>query len=97
MRGLKVQNKTDGPFICPHCGEEVPAKAKCCPHCGSDDETGWAENAGVGDLSETLDDEDYKDLQREEFGGKQSRKPFEIIIAIVAAIILLLWIISLWR
>jgi zinc-ribbon domain len=33
-------------FPCPHCGAEVPTKAKACPECGSDKHTGWSEEAG---------------------------------------------------
>ena len=28
------------PDLCPHCGAEVPEKARVCPECGADAETG---------------------------------------------------------
>ena len=34
-----------GTFLCPNCGEPVPARAAACPACGSDEETGWSPEA----------------------------------------------------
>jgi len=38
-------------FVCPHCGAELPAKAKFCPECGSDDTTGWSEDTYLDGVS----------------------------------------------
>jgi hypothetical protein len=38
----KPRNSGGDGFVCPVCGEEVPAKALACPGCGSDDRTGWS-------------------------------------------------------
>jgi hypothetical protein len=55
-------------MICPHCGAEVPAKARACPECGSDEQTGWAEDAATGTLDLPDDQFDYQDYLKREFG-----------------------------
>lgn len=46
-------------FVCPNCGEPVPAKAKSCPECGSDENTGWNEQTYLDGVSlPYADDED---------------------------------------
>ncbi len=61
------------PSICPHCGADVPPKAKACPQCGADDETGWSEEAGVSGLDLPSEDFDYEKFVKKEFGpGKSS-------------------------
>lgn len=68
-------------FVCPHCGAELPARAKFCPECGSDENTGWSEDTyldGVSLPGET--DETSSDAPS---GFLQSAKPLWIVVAIV--------------
>jgi len=57
-------------MVCPHCGAEVPPRAKACPECGSDDKTGWSEEAQAGGLDLPDDNFDYDDYLKREFGGE---------------------------
>jgi hypothetical protein len=84
------------PEYCPHCGAEVPAKAKACPECGSDERTGWSERAHTERLGLPDDEFDYDEFVKEEFGNKaKSRmKPLGIswlwwAVAIVVLLALL--------
>ena len=68
-------------FVCPHCGAELPARAKFCPECGSDETTGWSEDTyldGVSLPGET--DEVPSDAPS---GFLQSAKPLWIAVAIL--------------
>ena len=56
------------PEICPHCGAEVPPKAKACPECGSDETTGWSEAAETGHLGLPDEEFDYEEFVEKEFG-----------------------------
>ena len=58
------------PEICPHCGAEVPPKAKACPECGADEATGWSEEAQASGLDLPDENFDYNDFVKREFGGK---------------------------
>lgn len=62
------------PELCPHCGAEVPLRARACPECGADESTGWneraaAQNLGVADP----DDFDAEEFAREEWGPPPRR------------------------
>lgn len=59
----------DDIFVCPHCGQEVKARAKACPHCGSDKDTGWSKETDPDD-SYAFTEEDYQDAVRREFGAR---------------------------
>ncbi len=61
------------PEVCPHCGAEVPLKAKVCPECGSDETTGWSEAARASGLGLPDEEFDYDEFVKEEFGGGQAR------------------------
>ena len=61
------------PEICPHCGAEVPPKARACPECGSDEETGWSERAAAGRLGLPDEEFDYDEFLKEEFEAKPAR------------------------
>lgn len=81
-------------FTCPACGEEVPAGAKACPHCGSDDETGWSDKTYL-DGVELYDGDDYQDSLRREFGGPApKRSNMALIIAIIAAVVVICFILN---
>ena len=58
------------PETCPNCGAEVPPKARACPECGSCEETGWSEEAEIGNPGLPDEEFDYKDFVAREFGGK---------------------------
>jgi hypothetical protein len=57
------------PEICPHCGAEVPSRAKACPECGADETTGWSERASSDRLGLPDEEFDYGEFARREFGG----------------------------
>ena len=59
------------PDTCPNCGAEVPPKAKACPECGACEQTGWSENADVGDLGIPEESFDYNEFVKREFGAKK--------------------------
>lgn len=84
-------------FVCPNCGEDVPAGAKCCPHCGSDDETGWAENAEVSSIDPTFDEEDYQQTLEREFGSSKRSRPGKWLLSGVSALLIFLWLYYLAR
>jgi hypothetical protein len=60
-------------FDCPHCGAQVPAKARACPACGSCDQTGWSEEADGGGLGLPDEEFNYEDYVRREFGPAPAR------------------------
>jgi zinc-ribbon domain len=55
---------------CPHCGAELPPKARACPHCGSDESTGWSEQARYDGLNLPDGEFNYEEVVGREFGGK---------------------------
>lgn len=59
------------PDTCPHCGADVPARAKACPECGADESTGWSEEASVSNLGLPDDSFDYEEFAQREFGKKK--------------------------
>jgi hypothetical protein len=59
------------PDPCPNCGADVPPKAKACPECGACEQTGWSENADVGDLGIPDESFDYNEFVKREFGAKR--------------------------
>jgi hypothetical protein len=54
--------------LCPHCGAELPRRAKACPACGSDKETGWSDSAAAYNLGLPDGEFNYDDFVKEEFG-----------------------------
>ena len=58
------------PEVCPHCGADVPPRAKACPACGSDETTGWSEETSGDGLDLPQDDFNYGEFVRQEFGPK---------------------------
>ena len=54
---------------CPHCGTELPPKAKACPACGADEKTGWSEQARYDQLDLPDDNFDYEDFVQREFAA----------------------------
>ena len=82
-----------GPFECPVCGEDVPAKAKACPHCGACEKSGWNEDASAADGLDLPDD----NFNYEEFSVRRSlaRQPnwrassfFWKVIAVVLLVLI---------
>lgn len=73
------------PEYCPHCGAEVPERAKVCPECGSSEETGWSDEAHVERLGLPSQEFDYDQYVKEEFGAEEKRSsPKKLILALVA-------------
>ncbi len=75
-------------FVCPHCGEELPLKAKSCKFCGSDSETGWSPDADPF-ASEAPDSFDYEESVEREFGENSGKKSLNWV-SITGFILLLL-------
>jgi hypothetical protein len=61
------------PDSCPHCGADVPARAKVCPECGADESTGWSDEARASGLDLPDDPFEYEEFVEREFGGKKVR------------------------
>ena len=85
------------PELCPHCGAEVPEKARVCPECGSDAETGWSEKAKYDNLGIEYDDDFKYDefVKRElESSAGPSRKNWiwGCVAVILIIVFLFLWI-----
>lgn len=80
------------PETCPHCGADVPRRAKSCPHCGSDDSTGWSDRASTQSLDLPDDEFDYDEFAQREFGKpkRSSRKTFWWVVALVLLLLMLL-------
>ena len=65
--------------VCPHCGAEVPPRARACPDCGSDESTGWADMAEEQRLGAPDDSFDYNEFVANEFGApKAPVRPYGI-------------------
>lgn len=74
---------------CPHCGEEIPSRAKACRHCGSDEQTGWSE-ATYLDGVDLPEEGDYEDgLEAEGFSKAQPGKIRALIPVVALGLILL--------
>lgn len=82
------------PEYCPHCGAELPERAKACPGCGSDEATGWSDRAHGERLGIPDEDFDYDRFTREEFGEERparSRRTWWWQALAVVIVALLLW------
>lgn len=79
------------PESCPHCGAEIPEKAKACPECGSCEETGWSEAAAADSLGLPDPQFDYDEFVQREFGGKEGarRRPVRLLWWFTAVAVLL--------
>ena len=80
------------PETCPHCGADVPRRAKSCPQCGSDDSTGWSDRASTQSLDLPDDEFDYDEFTQREFGKpkRSSRKTFWWVVAVALLILTVL-------
>jgi len=84
-----------GPFECPVCGEDVPAKAKSCPHCGACDKSGWNEDASAADGLDLPDDDfNYEEFARKEFGSPAKLSDKQLWWKVTAAALLLLIVVA---
>jgi hypothetical protein len=80
-----------GPFECPVCGEDVPAKAKSCPHCGACEKSGWNEDASAADgLVLPDDDFNYEEFAHQEFGSPSKLAGKQLWWKVTAAVLLVL-------
>ena len=83
------------PEICPHCGADVPPKAKACPECGSDETTGWSEEADRENLGLPDENFNYNDFVKREFsGGKIKPRGLHWVWWLVAALLLAVFVYS---
>jgi len=80
----------DDDFLCPHCGEELPAGATHCPACGSDDDTGWSQYADYAGLD--LPDEAEDEFERQ--AAEAPRSLWQWIILAVALLLLILFVLQ---
>lgn len=84
-------------FVCPVCGEDVPAGALSCPGCGADETTGWNTEATRGDGLDLPDaDFDYDQFVDAEFGKQMKPRSLKWVwwitgIVTSAGILWLLW------
>jgi hypothetical protein len=62
------------PEVCPHCGAEVPPRARACPECGADEQTGWSDRATADRLDLPDEEFDYEEFTRREFEGQPDRR-----------------------
>jgi uncharacterized membrane protein YvbJ len=93
-----MKRKPDPPEICPACGEDVPRNAWACPACGADEKSGWKPDAHIRDGLDLPDQEfNYEDFVAEEFGSERSRSGKSILLAAVAAIMLIVFLILYFR
>ncbi len=60
---------------CPHCGAELPNKAKACPACGSDEQTGWSDAARTDGLDLPDEEFNYDEYVQREF-SEHEHVPF---------------------
>jgi hypothetical protein len=84
------------PFVCPNCGEEVPADARACPNCGSDENTGWSEGTYLDGIDLPFEDDEYETLRAKEFGGgsgadgkEKTRANWMMVIGAIVAVAML--------
>jgi hypothetical protein len=85
------------PDTCPHCGAEVPERARVCPECGSDATTGWSEKAKYDNIGVEYDDDfKYDEFVKREFEGRPDSRPGKWVWAVVGFVLvitfLLLWL-----
>jgi hypothetical protein len=74
IQGGYIQStESVNPEICPHCGADVPDRAKACPECGSTEETGWSEEAATDRLDLPGQSFDYEEFTEREFGAAAKR------------------------
>jgi predicted nucleic acid-binding Zn ribbon protein len=85
-------------FACPHCGEQLPARARKCPECGSDRSTGWSPTAEEDslELPEATSDEEHDEFLAREFPDQASprrrrRRRRLVLFAITLALLFLIW------
>ena len=89
-----MKRKSDPPDQCPVCGEAVHRNARACPECGADERSGWKPDALTEDgLDLPAQEFNYEDFVKEEFGGSGSRSGKNILVAVIAAIILIVFLI----
>ena len=86
------------PEICPHCGAELPRRARACPECGADEETGWSEKAGTEHLDLPEEAFDYREFASRDFGSS-SPKPrgthwFWWVTAVLVLLGMILWLVG---
>lgn len=80
------------PDNCPHCGADLPRRAKACPECGSCEKTGWSEEAAASGLGIPDPEFDYEDFTQREFGEAEKVVPRGVnpLWWVVAVVILIL-------
>lgn len=85
-------------FPCPHCGADVPARARSCRGCGSDLETGWSGSAEEDslELPEPMSEEDYGEFLARELPGREPprvrrRRLAVALLGITLALLFLWW------
>jgi hypothetical protein len=84
-----MPKKSREPFICPICGEDVPAGAKSCPECGACEKSGWSADADYDGLDFQEDYFDYERFSEEEFGEGAKKPTLPTLWLAVAALLLI--------
>jgi hypothetical protein len=90
------RNAPQEDFDCPVCGAEVPAGSKSCPECGACEKSGWSGNTHEDGLGLPDDEFDYEKFLGEEFGHGAPKKGVQRLWPIVALVLLLMLIITLF-
>jgi hypothetical protein len=89
-----MKKKPDSPENCPVCGEDVPRNARACPGCGADEKSGWNPDAHIQDGLDLPDQEfNYEDFIKEEFGRGGSKSGKHLLLAAVATIMLIVFLV----
>jgi MoCo/4Fe-4S cofactor protein with predicted Tat translocation signal len=68
---MQNPNDSEDYWVCPNCGEDLPAGATFCRHCGASDDAGWD---GDDSLTETdgLDEwDDDSEFDYDEFLSRE--------------------------
>jgi len=90
------RKKLEENFDCPVCGAEVPAGSKSCPECGACEKSGWSGNTDEDGLGLPDDEFDYEKFLGEEFGHGAPKKGMKRVWPIVALVLLVMLIVSLF-
>jgi hypothetical protein len=95
------RNARQEDFECPVCGADVPVGSKSCPECGACEKSGWSENTREDGLDLAGDEFDYEKFVGEEFGHGAPKKEMQRVWQIVALVLLIATVLSLfyvcWR
>jgi len=91
-----MSRASSSPEHCPVCGEAVPRGAKACPGCGADERTGWNDEARVYDDVDLPEPGFNREAFEEVEFGRPRRKTRREKFWLVAGVVALAAVISLY-